>query len=154
MSEFQLGMQKEEDLRERTREFALKIIRMFASLPKITEAQVLGKQLLRSGTSIGANYREAYRGRSKPERSERGTSDIDGNAARGAESAWATRESIHCQVWRLSAGNRGDGVLAGAARRGKHHGGSETGATPSGMPRVDRNLRNDPETVERKPLIS
>ena len=60
-------MQKEEDLRERTKEFALKIIRMFASLPKTTEAQVLGKQLLRSGTSIGANYREAYRGRSKPE---------------------------------------------------------------------------------------
>jgi len=36
-------------------------------LPKTTEAQVLGKQLLRSGTSVGANYREAYRGRSKAE---------------------------------------------------------------------------------------
>src|SRR2546423_2230544 len=40
---------------------------MFATLPKTAEAQVLGKQVLRSGTSIGANYREAYRGRSKPE---------------------------------------------------------------------------------------
>ena len=40
---------------------------MFSALPKTTEAQVLGKQLLRSGTSIGANYREAYRGRSKAE---------------------------------------------------------------------------------------
>jgi four helix bundle protein len=40
---------------------------MFASLPKTTEAQVLGKQVLRSGTSIGANYREAFRGRSRPE---------------------------------------------------------------------------------------
>jgi len=40
---------------------------MFAALPKSTEAQVLGKQILRSGTSIGANYREAYRGRSKAE---------------------------------------------------------------------------------------
>jgi four helix bundle protein len=40
---------------------------MFVKLPKTAEAQVLGKQVLRSGTSIGANYREAYRGRSKPE---------------------------------------------------------------------------------------
>ena len=36
-------------------------------MPKTTEAQVLGKQVLRSGTSVGANYREAYRARSKPE---------------------------------------------------------------------------------------
>jgi len=58
-------MQKEEkDLRERTKEFALRIIRMFSALPKTTEAQVLGKQVLRSGTSVGANYREAFRGRS------------------------------------------------------------------------------------------
>ena len=55
------------DLRERTKSFALRVVRMFSSLPKTTEAQVLGKQVLRSGTSIGANYREAYRGRSKPE---------------------------------------------------------------------------------------
>ena len=55
------------DLRERTKAFALRIIRMFSSLPKSTEAQVLGKQVLRSGTSVGANYREAQRARSKPE---------------------------------------------------------------------------------------
>src|SRR5213593_1883327 len=61
-------MQNEEnDLRDRTKAFALQIIRMFAAIPKTTEAQVLGKQLLRAGTSVGANYREAYRGRSKPE---------------------------------------------------------------------------------------
>src|SRR5262249_12039111 len=61
-------MQKDEtDLRERTKNFALRIVQMFSTLPKTTEAQVLGKQLLRSGTSIGANYREAYRGRSKAE---------------------------------------------------------------------------------------
>ena len=62
-------MQNEEkDLRDRTKRFALQIIRMFsAAIPKTTEAQVLGKQLLRSGTSVGANYREAYRGRSKAE---------------------------------------------------------------------------------------
>jgi four helix bundle protein len=40
---------------------------MFCSLPKTTEAQVLGKQVLRSGTSVAANYREASRGRSSDE---------------------------------------------------------------------------------------
>src|SRR5215475_219886 len=60
-SEFQ------KDLRDRTKAFALRIVRMFSALPKTTEAQVLGKQLLRSGTSVGANYREAFRARSKAE---------------------------------------------------------------------------------------
>src|SRR5438105_12995603 len=61
-------MPKEEnDLRERTKDLALRIMRMFSSLPKTTEAQTLGKQVLRSGTAAGANYREAYRGRSKAE---------------------------------------------------------------------------------------
>ena len=55
----------ERDLQDRTKRFALSVIRMFSMIPKTTEAQVLGKQLLRSGTSVGANYREAYRGRSK-----------------------------------------------------------------------------------------
>src|SRR5262249_11516855 len=45
----------------------LSVIQMFSRIPKNTEAQVLGKQLLRSSTSVGANYREAYRGRSKAE---------------------------------------------------------------------------------------
>lgn len=56
-----------QDLRQRTKQFALRVIRLFTSLPKTTEAQVLGKQVLRSGTSVGANYREAHRSRSKPE---------------------------------------------------------------------------------------
>src|SRR5436309_14237300 len=61
-------MQKDEnDLPARTKSFALQIIRLFSRLPKTTEAQVIGKQVLRSGTSIGANYREAYRGRSRAE---------------------------------------------------------------------------------------
>ena len=55
------------DLLDRTKRFALDIIRMFTSLPKTAEAAVLGKQVLRSGTSIGANYREAYRSRSRAE---------------------------------------------------------------------------------------
>ena len=61
-------MQTEEhDLRQRTKKFALSVRRMFSTLPKTTEARSLGKQVLRSGTSVGANYREAYRARSRAE---------------------------------------------------------------------------------------
>jgi four helix bundle protein len=61
-------MQKEEpDLKARTKLFARRIIRLFVSLPKGTVAQLLGRQMLRSGTSVGANYREANRGWSKAE---------------------------------------------------------------------------------------
>ncbi|HYT49753.1 MAG TPA: four helix bundle protein [Pyrinomonadaceae bacterium] len=55
------------DLRKRTKLFALRIIKLYASLPKSTEAQVLGKQVVRSGTSVGAHYREAKRARSTAE---------------------------------------------------------------------------------------
>lgn len=57
----------EMDLSLRTKQYALRIIRLFSSLPKTTEAQVLGKQLLRSGTSVAANYREGTRARSSAE---------------------------------------------------------------------------------------
>src|SRR6266700_6639838 len=53
------------DLKVRTRDFSLRIIRLYASLPKSAEAQVIGKQFLRSGTSVGANYREGLRARSE-----------------------------------------------------------------------------------------
>lgn len=55
------------DLRERTKLFGLRVVRMFVALPKSEEARVLGKQVLRTGTSVGANYREAHRSRSKAE---------------------------------------------------------------------------------------
>jgi four helix bundle protein len=55
------------DLRDRTKAFALRIVRLYSSLPKTTEAEVMGKQVLRSGTSIGAHYREAIRARSTAE---------------------------------------------------------------------------------------
>jgi four helix bundle protein len=58
---------KQEELRARTKKFALRIIRLFRKLPRSAEAQVIGKQLLRSGTSIGANYRAAGRARSAAE---------------------------------------------------------------------------------------
>lgn len=53
-----------QDLKERTKAFALQIIRLYTTLPKTTEAQVIGKQVLRSGTSVGAHYREAQRAKS------------------------------------------------------------------------------------------
>lgn len=55
------------DLKTRTKLFAVAIIRLYAVLPKSMEAQVIGKQLLRSGTSVGAHYREAIRARSSAE---------------------------------------------------------------------------------------
>jgi four helix bundle protein len=59
---------EEYDLLPRTKMFARRIIRLYCSLSKTdTVAQVLGKQVLRSGTSVGANYREANRARSKAE---------------------------------------------------------------------------------------
>ena len=57
-----------EDLRQRTKQFSLRIIKLFSALPtSATAAQVIGKQVLRSGTSVGANYREAFRARSDQE---------------------------------------------------------------------------------------
>jgi four helix bundle protein len=55
------------DLRERTKDFALKIIRLYSELPKHGEGQVIGHQVLRSGTSVGAHYREANRAKSNPD---------------------------------------------------------------------------------------
>lgn len=52
------------DLKIRTKNYALRIIRLYCALPKTTEAQVLGKQVLRSGTSIGAHYCESQRAKS------------------------------------------------------------------------------------------
>ncbi|MBI1983639.1 MAG: four helix bundle protein [Acidobacteria bacterium] len=54
-------------MRVRTKAFALRIVRLYSALPKTTESQVLGKQMLRSGTSVGAHYREAKRARSTAE---------------------------------------------------------------------------------------
>ena len=58
---------KNQELRDRTKHFALRVIKMYCALPKSTEAQVIGKLVLRSGTSVAATYREASRARSDPE---------------------------------------------------------------------------------------
>ena len=57
----------QEDLRNRSKAFAYRVIKLFRSLPRTTEAQVIGKQLLRSATSVAANYRAAARARSQAE---------------------------------------------------------------------------------------
>ncbi len=56
-----------EEMRDRTKAFALRVIRLFRSLPYRTDTQVLGKQLLRCGTAVAANYRAVCRARSKAE---------------------------------------------------------------------------------------
>ena len=56
-----------EALQARTKSFAVRIVKLFRALPRQEEAKIIGRQLLRSGTSIGANYRAVCRARSKKE---------------------------------------------------------------------------------------
>jgi hypothetical protein len=94
------------DLKVRTKEYALSVIRLFAELPKRTEAQVMGRQALRSGTSVGAQYREASRAKSNADF----ISKIEG----------------------LLAGIGGNGILAGIARRIWIDPGTESGRAQAG----------------------
>ena len=71
------------DLRIRTKTYALRIIKRYQSLTKSGEAQVIGKQVLRSGTSIGAQYREACRAKSPADfisKMESGLQELDETA--------------------------------------------------------------------------
>jgi four helix bundle protein len=54
----------EQQFKERTKDVALRVIRLVEALPKTRTADILGRQLLRCGTSVGANYRAACRGKS------------------------------------------------------------------------------------------
>ena len=56
-----------DELKKRTKQFGLRVIRLVESLPDTKTAATIGYQLLRSGTSVGANYRAACRGRSRAE---------------------------------------------------------------------------------------
>lgn len=56
-----------EELKKRTKQFVIRVIKLFRSLPKTEEARIIGRQLLRSATSVAANYRAVCRARSKPE---------------------------------------------------------------------------------------
>lgn len=59
--------QKAAELKQRTKLSAIRIVKLFRSLPHTPDAQTLGKQVLRSGTSVAANYRAVCRARSKAE---------------------------------------------------------------------------------------
>ena len=72
--------QKTRDLKQRTKQFALGVIRLYSPLPASGAAGVLGRQLLRCGTSVGAQYREAARARSAAEfisKIESATQELD-----------------------------------------------------------------------------
>lgn len=56
-----------DDLKKRTKQFALRILKLVAALPNTVQGRAIGGQLVRSGTSVGSNYRAACRGRSKAE---------------------------------------------------------------------------------------
>lgn len=56
-----------EDLRKRSKDFALRVLRMFRALPRTPDAQEIGRQVLRSSMSMAANYRAARRARSRSE---------------------------------------------------------------------------------------
>ena len=58
-------MRDMENLKQRTKKFALRIIKLYCALPRKTEAQVIGKQVLCSGTSVGAQFLEGLRSKSK-----------------------------------------------------------------------------------------
>ena len=60
-------MKPADELKLRTKKFALRIVKVFQALPRSEDARTLGKQLLRSGTSVAANYRGVCRSRSKAE---------------------------------------------------------------------------------------
>jgi four helix bundle protein len=71
------------DHRARTKQFALRVIKAYSALPTSNAAQIIGKQLLRAGTSVGAHYREASRARSDAEfisKLEVGIQELDESA--------------------------------------------------------------------------
>jgi hypothetical protein len=103
------------DLKTRTKSFALRIIRVYSALPKSAESQIIGRQLLRSGTSVGAHYREACRARSTGR--------------------------IHQQGGRRPARTRRDGVLAGVVGRERNCLFEATGRPEGGSQRTDCSAR-------------
>jgi four helix bundle protein len=61
------ALEKVEGLKTRTKQFSLQVLRLFRALPRMEEARIIGRQLIRSGTSVGANYRAVCRARSRKE---------------------------------------------------------------------------------------
>lgn len=67
MAGYSDGGERTEAMKRRTKQYALRVIRLVRALPKTEDGRVMGRQLLRSGTSVGANYRAVCRARSKKE---------------------------------------------------------------------------------------
>ena len=88
----------QQDLRPRTRAFALRIIRLFQALPKSGEAKIIGNQLLRSGTSVGAQIAEANRAKSKADL----RSKIDGAAQELEETQYWIDLLIEIKIFPLT----------------------------------------------------
>jgi four helix bundle protein len=65
--DWRTGSVDELELKKRTKAFALRVMKLVGALPETTVGRTIGNQLIRSATSVGANYRSACRGRSKPE---------------------------------------------------------------------------------------
>lgn len=61
------ALEKADELKARTKQFAIRIVSVSKSLPRTREEDVIGRQLLRSGTAVAANYRAVCRARSKAE---------------------------------------------------------------------------------------
>jgi four helix bundle protein len=61
------ALTRAEAMKARTKTFALRVLKLFRALPRTEEARVIGRQMLRSGTSVGANYRAVCRARSRRE---------------------------------------------------------------------------------------
>ena len=83
-----------QDLGVRTKQYALRIIKCYGALSRNVVAQVLGRQLLRSGTSVGAHYREARRARSVAEF----VSKMEGALQEADESAYWLELLIEAEI--------------------------------------------------------
>ena len=66
-ADLQTSRMTAEEMKQRTKAFALRVIRLVQALPRNEVARTVGGQLLRSGTSVGANYRSACRAKSRPD---------------------------------------------------------------------------------------
>ena len=95
-----------DELRARTKSFALRVVKLYRSLPRSADARVMGKQLLRCGTSVAANYRGACRARSRAEFAAR-----IGIVAEEADESGFWLEML------AEAANSPNGIAEGSAKR-------------------------------------
>ena len=92
------SIRQPQDLRIRTKHFAIRIIKLYSAMPKHVVAQTIGKQLLRSGTSVGAHIQEGFRARSKAEY----VSKLEGGLQELAETTYWMDLIVEAGVFSLS----------------------------------------------------